>query len=236
MADARRFHEIKRIGDAEGATDFAGMNGEAKPCITRNIEGAGIVGHTPHALLAGHVETGDERIVAAGGIFGGGNDALGTEMAFTRDDDARLDAGCGFRSLDARSDAGEIGVGAKADAIAMVGRDDDFAVDRVDGGKFAQIRLGQQRVILFRAKKGGDAVISLDEFGKVVPGIGAVAHEGRRIDAVFLSLRKGQRRRCRTLEMTVQFGLLQSFRHRKLRPWRPGSMPRCAAMVSPISA
>ena len=118
-------------------------------------------------------------------------------MALAGDDDAGLDTGCGFCRFDAGGDAGEIGVGAEADAIAMIGRDDDLAVDRIDGREFPQIGLGQECVVLLRAEECGHAVVSLDELGEIGPGVGTVAHEGLRVYAIFLRLGQRQRRRCR---------------------------------------
>ncbi len=77
MTDTRRFDEVKRITDAEGAADFTGMDRQAKPRITGDVEGAGIIGNAAHALLARHVEARHQRIVAAGGIFGGSDHPVG---------------------------------------------------------------------------------------------------------------------------------------------------------------
>ncbi len=133
MADAgERTHSSSASRNAEGAADFAGMDGEAEPGIAGDVEGAGIVGNAAHALLAGHIEAGDQRIIGLSRhIRARRFDAFRAEMPHRR----RRSAGirCRFSPSPRRCRRpmpAMIGVGTEADALAVVGRNDEFAVDR----------------------------------------------------------------------------------------------------------
>jgi hypothetical protein len=56
MANARWPYDIECIDDAEGAADFAGMDGKAKARVAGNVEGPRVIGNAAHALLAGEIE------------------------------------------------------------------------------------------------------------------------------------------------------------------------------------
>ncbi len=53
-------------------------------------------------------------------------------MPLAGDDQPGLDAALFPGSPDAFADTRNIGVGPQADALAVIGRDDEFAVDRMD--------------------------------------------------------------------------------------------------------
>ncbi len=218
MADTGGTHEIQSVLNAEGTTDFTGMDRQAKACIAGNIKSEGIIRNPAHALFARHVETRHQRIVAAGGIFGGGNHALGAKMAFTCHDDTSLDARLFLGREYAIGDAGKIGVGPEADPVAMIGRNDDLAIDRVDRGKLGQVAFGQQRIITLGAEERCHLVIGLDELGKVAPDITSIADETAGIDAILFSLSQRKFGRCGALDMAMNFGFQQMCGHRKLRP------------------
>ena len=157
-------------------------------------------------------------------------------MPLAGDDQPGLDAALFLGPPDAFADTGYIGIGAEPDALAVVGRNDELAVDRIDAGEFVEIGFGQKRIVLLGLVDLGNLVVTFEEACEIMPDIGAVAKLGADVDAIFLCLRCGQSWRCRTLQMAVQFDLLQMRCHRKLLPCGPAGMPRCRAMLSPISA
>ena len=236
VAETRGAHEVECIDDAERATDLACMDRQSETCVPGDVEGTGIVGDAAHALLACHVETCHQRILAARGVFGCGDDAVRTKVTLAGHNDAGLDTRLLVRPADTFADAGEIGVGAKSDPVAMVGGNDDLAVDRVRPGQLSEVALRQQRIIRIRAEKSRDSVIADEKLGEVVPDIRAIAEEVGRVDAVFVRLARGKNRRCCPFDMAVDLGLQKMSGQRKLHPCEPAGMPRCAATDSPISA
>ncbi|MNT08506.1 hypothetical protein D3C86_1387560 [compost metagenome] len=157
-------------------------------------------------------------------------------MALAGDDDAGLDAGLFFGDPDALGNAGEIGVCTEPDAVTMVGRDDQFTIDRVGLGKFSQIGFRQNRVVFVRLEHLRHRIVALDKFGEIRPDILAIAQKAAGVYAVFLRLSCDKRGRCRPFKMAVDFRFQQMGCQMKLLPCEPASMPRWWAMLSPISA
>jgi len=236
MANPAGSYQVQRVGDGKGAAEFAGMYGQPEARLAHDVEGRGIVGHPVHPLLAGHVEAGHQRVVERRRPFGPGEHVFRPQMPFADDHHAAFDAGLLPGGKNAGRQSADIVVGRQADGLAMVGRDEQLAIDRVRGGQLEKIGLGQRSIVLGRAKDGRDEIIAGYEAGEIVPHIGAVLDEAIGCHAVFLRLRDRQSRRCGALHVAVEFGLLQMCRQRKLRPCGPAGMPRWAAIVSPISA
>lgn len=209
VADPRRLDEIERIGNAFRAADLTRMDGQPKARIAGNIEGAGVVCNPAHALFAGHVEAGHQRMPGAGRIFRRRDHPFRTEMPLAGYDDAGFDAGFFFRNPDAFGDTGKIGVCAEPDAVTMVWRDDNFAIDGVGLRKLGQIGFRQDRIILIRLEHLRHRVITLDEFGKIRPDILAVTQEAAGVYAVFLRLFSNEGRGCRAFDVAVNFRFQQ---------------------------
>src|SRR5690606_3400280 len=111
MADAGGADMIERVAHAESARQFAGMDGDAEAGIAGDVEGAGELGDTVHALLAGKIEAGDQRMRPARGIFRRLHHAFRSEMSDADDKKARLDAGLCPGPLRALGEAAHIGIG-----------------------------------------------------------------------------------------------------------------------------
>lgn len=169
MPDAGWFDEIECIGHAFRPANLAGMNGQSKAGIACDIEGARIIGDAAHTLLARHVEPRHQRMLGARRIFGRGDHPLRTEVPLACDDDAGFDTRLVPCNPDAFGNAGQISVGAKPDAVAMVGRNDQFAIDRIGFREFGQIGLGENGIILIRLEHLCHRIITTDEFGEIRP-------------------------------------------------------------------
>lgn len=164
------------------------MDRQPKSRITGDIEGTGVIGNPAHAFFARHVEAGYQRMPRSRRIFGRCDHSLGAEMPLARDDDAGFDAGLFLGDADTLGNTGEIGVRAKPDAVAMIGRDDQLAVDRIGLGQFRQIGFRQDRIVLIGLEYLRHRIVALDEFRKIRPDILAVAQKAAGVDAVFLRL------------------------------------------------
>ncbi len=157
-------------------------------------------------------------------------------MAFAGHDQPCLDAGLCLGGTDAGRNARHIGIGAETDAVAMVGRDDELAIDRADAGKLLKVGFGQQRIVFLSTVNLGNLIVADEEFGKILPEVDAILEESAGVDAVFLCLSQRQSWRGGTLQMAVQLHFLQMRCQRKLLPCGPAAIPKCLATVSPISA
>ena len=197
---------VERGGDGLPARQLARMDGDAEPGFSRDLEGTHIVLHLARALVAGDAEAGDARIAAAGGEARRLLDRLDADMAQADHDHAPLDAGSGAGAGDALAERVRIGLRRQAGARGVVGRDEDFRIDRAVAGERGQVVVGQQRIVLFGTEQPGGKVVGRQEGREIVPDKGAVANEGRGVCAVFPCLPDHQIGRCCPLDMTMQLG------------------------------
>ena len=157
-------------------------------------------------------------MVAPGCVTRGTLGSVWSHMPDDGDDHPAFDAGLFLGRLDACGQPANISIAADTDRIAVIGGHDDLAVDRARRCKFAQIGLGQKRIIFLRAEKLGDGIITFQELREIRPNIGSVLDDAADIDIVFLRHDLGERRLGGTLDMAVQLGFFQICGHKKLLP------------------
>ena len=96
----------------------------------------------------------------AGGIFRRLHHPFRAEMADADDEEACHDAGLRPGPLGPFGETAYIGIGADADSITLVGRDDQFAVDGAGFGNLDKVGFGKQRIVFLRAEEIGRRVVA----------------------------------------------------------------------------
>ena len=155
MADARRAHQRRaHRATLKAPAHFAGMDGEAEAGIAGDVEGAGKIRDRRMRSSPARLKPVISGCSRFGGIKRRAFDALPVPYDVDGDDQSGLR--CRSFPWPPRMPAetpAHIGIAAEADRVAMVGRDDDLAIDRAVPASSVEIGFGQKRVVFLGADR-----------------------------------------------------------------------------------
>ena len=180
MTDAADRQMIERIADALRSADLAGMNREAEPSFSCELESRGEFGKMPVPLVAAHTEAGDGGPGRLGGQARGAKGAFRTEVADCGRDEAGLDPGCAPRRIGALNHCGKVfGPCRRGTTAAEIRGKKDLGVDHTVGRRRRQNRLDKTTKIPRRLQHCAGRLVGAQEFRKIGPAISAIRIEDR---------------------------------------------------------